>query len=88
MRRGGYAPSQWVLGRYPRRPGALAEEDEWAQLGTLQAQQDPTTTFGVKAAMRCTAQKAFVRMDCGRRYAAALLRKAAHIPRDYASGDW
>ena len=88
LRRGGFAPSQWVLGRYPRRPGSLAEEDEWGQLGVLTAQQDPSTAFGLKASMRFTAQKAFVRLDCGRRYAAAMLRKARAVDRDYQQGDW
>eukprot|EP00972_Heterocapsa_arctica_P101246 14924055-Heterocapsa_arctica.AAC.1 len=27
LRRGGFSPSQWVLGKHPRRPGPLAEED-------------------------------------------------------------
>ena len=88
LRRGGFAPSQWVLGRYPRRPGSLAEEDEWGQLGVLTAQQDPATAFGLKASMRFTAQKAFVRLDCGRRYAAAMLRRARVVDRDYHQGDW
>jgi len=39
MRRGGFTPPQWVLGKYPRRPGSLAEENEWGQLGVLEAQQ-------------------------------------------------
>ena len=74
MRRGGFAPAQWVLGKFPRRPGALADESEWGQLGVLSAQQQGGTEFGIRASLRLTAQKAFVHMDCGRRYAAALLR--------------
>ena len=68
MRRDGFSPSQWVLARYPRRPGSMLEESEWGQLGVLQAQQDSRTAFGMKAAMRFTAQRYFVYLDCGRRF--------------------
>ena len=27
-RKGGFSPSQWVIGKHPRRPGAQLEEDE------------------------------------------------------------
>ncbi len=74
MTRRGFAPSQWVLGKLPRRPGRLREEDEWGQLGVLAASLDSSTAFGQRSAMRLTVQKAFVRQDCGRRYAAAMLR--------------
>ena len=67
MRRDGFAPSQWVLGRFPRRPGGLTEESEWGQLGVLSTQQDSSTAFTQRANLRLTAQKAFVNMDCGRR---------------------
>eukprot|EP00972_Heterocapsa_arctica_P041389 6104560-Heterocapsa_arctica.AAC.1 len=64
LRRGGFSPSQWLLGKHPRRPGSRAEEDEWGQLGVLKAQQKSDT------------------------YAAAMLRKAKPINRDYQQGDW
>ena len=54
MRKGGFAPSQWVIGRHPRRPGGLNEEDEWGQLGVISSQMDSNTSFGQKAAMRFT----------------------------------
>jgi hypothetical protein len=88
QRRGGFSASQWVIGKHPRRPGSQAEEDEWGQLGTLQAQQDAGTEFGIRAKMRFTAQKAFVRLDCGRRYAASMLRKARPLNRNYQVGDF
>ena len=36
-RKGGYSPSQWVLGKFPRRPGSgnMMDEDEFADLGVL-----------------------------------------------------
>ena len=37
--------------------------------------------------MRLTVQKAFVRQDCGRRYAAAMLRKSRPISKKYNVGD-
>ncbi len=37
--------------------------------------------------MRLTVQKAFVRQDCGRRYAAAMLRKSRPISKNYNVGD-
>ncbi len=39
---GGFATSQWVLGKYPRRPGRFSEED-WGQLGALAARLDSST---------------------------------------------
>ena len=73
MRKGGFAASQWVLAKYPRRPGLQGCEDEWGQLGVLESQQHGATEFGKRAAYRFSAQKAFVKVDCGRRYAAAML---------------
>ena len=58
----GYSPSQWVLGKYPRRPGSLCEESEWGQLGVLAAQLDSRTAFGLKAKMRFEAHKYFVHL--------------------------
>ena len=87
VRKGGFTPSQWVLGRYPRRPGSLLEEDELAQLGVLQSQMDGTTAFGRKAEMRFTAQKCMVKMDCSRRYASAMLRNASHVDKQYQVGN-
>ena len=87
MRRDSFSPSQWVLGKFPRRPGHLTEEAEWGQLGVLSAMQDSTTAFGLKAQMRFTAQKYFVHLDCGRRYRTAQLRNARHIEGDYTVGN-
>jgi len=86
-KRGGFSASQWVTCRYPRRPGSMLEEDEWGQLGVLQSQQDPATAFGIKAGMRATMQKQMVKVDCGRRYAAALLRNARAVSKDYEAGN-
>ena len=33
IRQGGIAPSQWVLGKFPRRFGHMLEEEELGQVG-------------------------------------------------------
>ena len=87
VRRDGFSPSQWVLAKYPRRPGSMLEEAEWGQLGVLEAQLDSTTAFGLKANMRFTAQRYFVHLDCGRRLRESQLRRARHVPGDYKVGN-
>ena len=52
----------------------------------LSAQQDSTTSFGRNAQVRCTAREPLVRMDCGRRYAAAMLRRARPVNKQYEQG--
>ena len=53
----------------------------------LHAQGDVATDFGLRARMRLTSQKSFVKQDCGRRFAAAVLRKAAPLTKEYHVGD-
>ena len=84
---GGIAASQWVLGRYPRGVGWMLEEEELGQLGTLHHSMDSTTAFGLRASYRLTSMSQFVRQDCGRRYAAAQLRKSVPLPGPYRQGD-
>eukprot|EP00973_Karenia_brevis_P004845 666538-Karenia_brevis.AAC.1 len=87
MKKGGVSPSQWVIGVFPRRPGLLAEEQEWGQLGVMQDQLDSNTEFGMRAQMRLTARKEMVKIDCGSRYRASQLRNARPIPGPYQVGD-
>ena len=87
MGKGGISPYQWVLGADPRFPGQMTEENEWGQLGCLEERIDPTTAFGQKALIRNTSRKNYVRVDCSRRYAAALLRKSVPLRGNYSSGD-
>ena len=35
VRKGGFAASQWVLGKYPRSPGDMFDENEFADLGCV-----------------------------------------------------
>ena len=76
MRREVFSPAQWVLAKAPQGPDSLAEDDKWQQLGVLASQQCAKTGFGFKAKLRMSMRKAFVRMGCGRQYAASVLRMA------------
>merc|ERR1712138_272205 len=44
-RKGGFAPSQWVLGKFPRNPGNIHDEDEFTDLGCISAMLDPQSAF-------------------------------------------
>ena len=86
-RKGGYSPSQWVLGKFPRRPGDLFDEDEFADLGVVSERLDPHSAFQKQTQMRLACKRAFAEEDCSRRVASNILRKAAPIPMKYAVGD-
>ena len=83
----GFAPIQWVLGKLPREPGTVFEEDSWADLGSLQCASDSQHEFGRIAMIREKARKAFIRADMSSRVSRAILRKAAPIVKEYAVGD-
>ena len=83
----GFAPAQWVLGRLPREPGTVFEEDSWADLGSLQMASDGANEFGRIARIREKARKAFVRADMSSRVSRAILRKSAPIQKEYGVGD-
>ena len=63
------------------------DEQEFADLGPLQGQLEPGTTFARRAELTASARRAFIREDCGRRIARAVLRKAAPLVGEYATGD-
>ena len=42
---GGFSPSQWVLGKGPRESPSIVPEEQWAQLGAIEAKYDPTSIF-------------------------------------------
>ena len=84
---GGFSPSQWVLGRSVRSPGDQCDEDEYVDIGALSAKLDSTTAFGQRHSIRETARKSFVEVDCSRRVARALLRRAAPKMAQYQVGD-
>ena len=84
---GGFSPSEGVFGTLPRGPGDQFDEQEFADLGPLQGQLEPGTAFARRAELRASARRAFIREDCGRRVARAVLRKAAPLVGEYATGD-
>ena len=86
-RNGGFSPSQWVFGTLPRGPGDQFDEQEFADLGPLQGQLEPGTAFARRAEHGASARRGFIREDCGRRVARAVLRKAAPLVGEYATGD-
>ena len=88
MRKGGFSPSQWVLGKYPRRPGASNfDEDEFADLGIVSDRFDPASAFQLKTKIRLPCKRDFAAEDCSTRVAKSMLRKAAPMTLDYAVGD-
>ena len=87
VRKGGLAPIQWVLGKYPRGVACLMEEEEMGQLGALENALDPSTEFGRRSAYRLTSRKHFVKMDCSRRYMRAQCRNAGTMPVNARTGD-
>ena len=84
---GGFSPAQWVLGRAPRATASVMSEDQFAELGSLEARHDPTSIFALQHMARLEAQKAYVHLDCSRRVQRALTKNASAIPRDYQVGD-
>ena len=87
-RYGGFSPSQWVLGRSAARAdGDRFDEDSYADLGILTAKVDPDAAFAKQQELRTAARKAFVKVDCGKRVARAVLRKSAPVIGKYQVGD-
>ena len=76
-----------MFGTLPRGLGDQCDEQEFADLGPLQGQLEPGTAFARCAELRASARRAFIREDCGRRVARAVLRKAAPLVGEYATGD-
>ena len=84
---GGFSHSQWVLGRSVRSPGDQCDEDEYVDVGVLSAKLDSTTAFGQRHSIREAARTSLVEVDCSKRVARALLRKAAPTVAQCPVGD-
>ena len=63
-RKGGFAPSQWALGKFPRNPGNIHNEDEFADLGVISAELDPDAAFMRLMQIRQACRGAFAAEDC------------------------
>ena len=87
IRRVGFSPSQWVLGKLPRGAGRLLDEEEFANIGAVQGRVDPGTEFEMHNRYRMEARQHFIHEDCERRVASAMLRNAAPITGNYQVGD-
>ena len=68
-----------MFGTLARGPGDQFDEQEVADLGPLQGQLEPGTAFARRAELRASARRAFIREDCGRRVARAVLRATGDI---------
>ena len=87
-RTGGCSASQWVLGKYPRSPGDMFSEDEFADLGCISEKVDGESAFYRTALIRMACNKAFAETDCSKKVASLALRKAAPKTGGYAVGDF
>ena len=87
VRKGGFAASQWVLGKFPRSPGDIFNEDEFADLGCVTEKVDGESAFYRLTQVRLACKKAFAEADCSQKNASITLRKAAPAPGEYAVGD-
>ena len=85
-RKGGFAPSQWVLGKFPRNPGSIHTEEEFADLGVISEELDPDAAFARLTQIRQACRGAFAAEDCSLRVQRALLRKAAPSKGQVLSG--
>ena len=86
-RHGGFAPVQWVLGKFPRKPATMGDEEENNDIGAIQGHVDGSTEFALQAKARLEARQAFIKWDCGERVQRAYLRNAAPVPGPYKVGD-
>ena len=60
-RKGGFTPTQWVLGRDIRLPAALCDDEEISRIGAQALAATPGTKFYRKTQLRMGAREAFAR---------------------------
>ena len=87
VRKGGFAASQWVLGKFPRTSGDIFNEDEFADLGCVTEKVDGESAFHRLTQIRLSCKRAFAEADCSHKVANVTLRKAAPVLGEYAVGD-
>lgn len=61
VRKGGFSPAQWVLGRDVRLPASLADEQEVMRVGAQALAATPNSTFYKKTQLRMSAREAFTK---------------------------
>ena len=62
-RKGGFSPSQWVLGKQPRNPGNIHDESEFADLGCITSILEPDEAFRSLVQIRQACRGAFAAED-------------------------
>ena len=80
---GGFSPAQWVLGKNPRA-GGWSEIDEQE---VVVLDEDPSSTFNRRAAIREAARAAWAYEDSSTRVRKAMLRKGGPEQHHYQQGD-
>ncbi|CAE7312962.1 unnamed protein product, partial [Symbiodinium necroappetens] len=84
----GFSRSQWVLGRNPRGPGTLTDEQAWNDIGAMEGKLSGADAFALRQKSRLEAKKAMVKLDTSRRTQKALTKNAAPIKEQYKTGDY
>ena len=59
VRKGGFAAIQWVLRKFPRSPGDIFNEDDFADLGCVTEKIDGESAFHKMTQMRQACKKSF-----------------------------
>ena len=75
VRKGGFSPMQWVLGRNMRLPADLTDDSEAVRLGAMALSMTPSSRFYQKSKLRFTAREAFVQVSNSEALKRAELRK-------------
>ena len=75
VRKSGFSPSQWVLGRSIRLPADLTDDSEAVRLGALSLSTIPTSRFYLKSKLRFLAREAFVQTSNSEALQRAELRR-------------
>ena len=84
----GFSPAQWVLGRNPREPGTLTDEDAWNDIGAMEGKFNGSDAFAVRQKSSIEAKKAMVKLDTSRRIQKALTKNASPAKEQYCTGDY
>ena len=75
VRKSGFSPTQWVLGRSIRLPSDLTDDSEAVRLGALALSVTPQSRFYLKSKLRFVAREAFVQVSNSEALKRAELRK-------------
>ena len=84
----GFSRSQWVLGRNPRGPGTLTDEQAWNDIGAMEGKLSGADAFALRQKSRLEAKKAMVKLDTSRRTQKALTKNVAPIKEQYKTEDY